>query len=111
MITEFQYDVFLSYNKADKPRVRRLAQRLWTTGLRVCFGEWIIPPGDDIYRAIERRLEAPRTLVVCLSPAALGPDWVALKRSAVLFRGTGNAGRRFIRQASRPTVTQKQPHG
>jgi hypothetical protein len=28
MSTEFQYDVFLSHNAADKPRVRRLAERL-----------------------------------------------------------------------------------
>ena len=28
MNTEFQYDVFLSHNQADKPRVRRLAERL-----------------------------------------------------------------------------------
>ncbi len=28
MPSEFQYDVFLSHNSADKPRVRRLAERL-----------------------------------------------------------------------------------
>jgi hypothetical protein len=26
MTTDFQYDVFLSHNQADKPRVRRLAK-------------------------------------------------------------------------------------
>jgi len=38
MSTEFQYDVFLSHNQADKPRVRRLA-----AGLRVWFDEWEVP--------------------------------------------------------------------
>ena len=94
--TEFQYDVFLSHNQADKPRVRRLAERLRAAGLRVWFDEWIIQPGDDIYLAIERGLEAARTLVLCLSPAALGSDWVGLERSTVLFRDPANAGRRFI---------------
>jgi hypothetical protein len=28
MSTEFQFDVFLSHNQPDKPRVRRLAERL-----------------------------------------------------------------------------------
>jgi len=28
MSTEFQYDVFLSHNSVDKPRVQRLAERL-----------------------------------------------------------------------------------
>ena len=44
----FEYDVFLSHNSADKPKVRRLAQRLRKAGLTVWFDEWIIQPGDDI---------------------------------------------------------------
>ena len=32
---DFNYDVFLSHNSADKPRVRRLAERLHEAGLRV----------------------------------------------------------------------------
>jgi hypothetical protein len=92
----FQYDVFLSHNAKDKPRVRRLAERLREAGLRVWFDEWVIKPGDDIYLAVERGLEAARSLVLCLSPAAFGSDWVALERSTVLFRDPSNAGRRFI---------------
>ena len=74
MSTEFQYDVFLSHNQADKPRVRRLAERLRAAGLRVWFDEWVIQPGDDIYLAIERWLEASRVQMLCLSPALLGSD-------------------------------------
>jgi GTPase SAR1 family protein len=96
MNKEFQHDVFLSHNQADKLRVRQLAERLRAAGLRVWFDEWVIQPGDDIYLAIERGLEASRTLLLCLSPAALGSDWVALERSTVLFRDPANAGRRFI---------------
>lgn len=62
MCAEFQYDVFLSHNSADKPRVRRLAKRLRTAVLRVWFDEWIIQPRDDTYLAIERGLETSRTL-------------------------------------------------
>ena len=51
------------------------------------FDEWVIQPGDDIYLAIERGLEAARTLVLCLSPAALGSDWVGLERCTI---GWGN---------------------
>ena len=39
--TDFQYDVFLSHNQADKPRVRRLAERLRAANLRVWFPECI----------------------------------------------------------------------
>ena len=96
MADRFTYDVFLSHNSKDKPRVRKLAEELRAAGLRVWFDEWVIKPGDDIYLAIERGLEAARAQVLCLSPAALGSDWVALERSTVLFRDPTNAGRRFI---------------
>jgi WD40 repeat protein/DNA-directed RNA polymerase subunit RPC12/RpoP len=92
----FSFDVFLSHNSKDKGRVRRLAERLRGAGVRVFFDEWVVRPGDDIYLTIERGLEAARTLVLCLSPAALGSDWVGLERSTVLFRDPGNAARRFI---------------
>ena len=113
MRNEFQHEVFLSHNQADKPRVRPLAERLRAAGLRVWFDEWVIQPGDDIYLAIERGLEASRTLVLCLSPAALGSDWVGLEHNTALFRDPTNAGRRFIpilladcKHSSRARVTR-----
>lgn len=96
MPDRFAYDVFLSHNSKDKPRVRALAERLRGAGLRVWYDEWVLRPGDDIYLSIERGLEAARVQVLCLSPAALGSDWVTLERSTVLFRDPANAGRRFI---------------
>src|SRR6185295_14455726 len=96
MPDKFSYDVFLSHNSQDKPRVRRLAERLRDAGLRVWFDEWTLKPGDDIYLAIERGLEASRVQMLCLSPAALSSDWVALERSTVLFRDPSNIGRHFI---------------
>ena len=44
--------------------------------------------------AIERGLEAARTVVLCLLPAALRSDWVGLERSTVLFRDPANARHR-----------------
>ena len=96
MTRQFEYDVFLSHNAADKPSVRRLAQRLRKAGLAVWFDEWIIQPGDDIYLFIERGLEASRTLVLCMSPAAFGSKWVSLERSTALFRDPTNQDRRFV---------------
>jgi WD40 repeat protein/GTPase SAR1 family protein len=96
MADSFTYDVFLSHNSQDKPQVRELAERLKKAGLRVWFDDWAIKPGDDIYLAIEHGLEAARVQVLCLSPAALGSEWVKLERSTVLFRDPTNAGRRFV---------------
>jgi SAM-dependent methyltransferase len=93
---EFSHDVFLSHQSSDKLRVRALAERLQASGVRVWFDEWAITPGDNIFLAIEKGLQQSRTLVLCLSPAALGSDWVGLERSTTLFRDPSNAGRRFI---------------
>ena len=70
----FRHDVFLSYASNDKARVRRLAERLRGAGLQVWFDDWVIRPGDDVYLTIEHGLGAARTLVLFLSPAALGSD-------------------------------------
>ena len=95
-MSDFTYDIFLSYNAADRPEVRRLAERLWDAGFRVWFDEWVIKPGDNIYHAIERGLDQSRVQVLCLSPAALSSGWIALEHNTVLFRDPSNKERRFI---------------
>src|SRR5215218_3691233 len=96
MADRFTYDVFLSHNSRDKPRVRKLAEELRAAGLRVWFDEWVIKPGDDIYLAVERGLQAARIQLLCMSRAALDSNWVSLERSTVLFRDPSNVDRRFI---------------
>jgi hypothetical protein len=53
MPPSFAYDVFLSHNSNDKPRVRSLAEKLRAAGLRLWFDEWVIRLGDGIYQSIE----------------------------------------------------------
>jgi WD40 repeat protein len=96
MPTEFTYDVFLSHNSKDKPKVRRLAERLKAAGVRVWFDEWVIQAGDIIALKVDDGLEQSRVLLLCISPAALASGWVALERSTAVHRDPSNAGRRFI---------------
>ncbi len=79
---EYTWDVFLSHNSADKPRVARLAQALVTRGVRVWFDTTSIKGSSSIPLAIEEGLEGSRTLVLCLSPAFLSSEWTALERAA-----------------------------
>ena len=52
MPAEFPCDVFHSHHHADKPRLRRLAERLKAAGvpmepgLRLWWDEWVIPKSD-----------------------------------------------------------------
>ena len=96
MPAPFQYDVFLSHNQADKPRVRRLAERLKAAAVRVWVDEWVIQAGDVIALKVDEGLEQSRVLLLCISPAALASGWVALERSTAVHRDPANAGRRFI---------------
>jgi WD40 repeat protein len=96
MSDHFQFDVFLSHNHADKPRVRKLAERLKAAGVRVWLDEWAIKPGDVIAMKVDEGLERSRVLLLCISPAALASGWVALERCTAVHRDPANAGRRFI---------------
>jgi len=96
MSDTFKYDIFLSHNSKDKPLVRKLAERLKQSGLRLWFDEWIIKPGDDIFLQIEQGLQGSRTLILCMTPSAFESDWVGLERNTVLFRDPSNKNRRFI---------------
>ena len=96
MSAKFPFDVFLSHNSQDKPRVRRLAERLKSAGLRVWFDEWNIRPGEIIALKVDEGLEQSRVLLLCVSANALASGWVALERSTAIHRDPSNEGRRFI---------------
>lgn len=92
----FPFDVFLSHNEKDKPRVQPLAERLKAAGVRVWLDEWVIKAGDIIALKVDEGLKQSRVLLLCISPAALASGWVALERSTAVHRDPANAGRRFI---------------
>lgn len=96
MPQSFTYDVFLSHSSADKPIVKKLAERLRGDGLRVWLDEWEIHPGDLFGLKVERGLEESRALVLVMSANAFASDWVTLERQTALFRDPTNAQRRFI---------------
>lgn len=93
---DFEFDVFLSHNSQDKPRVRQLAEQLKGAGLRVWFDEWSVRPGEVIALKVDDGLERSRVLLLCVSDAALKSGWVALERSTAVHRDPSNAERRFI---------------
>ena len=102
MAATFPYDVFLSHNHQDKPRVRRLAERLKQAGLqteagpRLWFDEWNVRSGDIIALKVDEGLEQSRVLLLCISPNALASGWVALERSTAIHRDPATEGCRFI---------------
>ena len=112
MSADFQYDVFLSHNQADKPRVRRLAERLkaagvpMEAGLRLWWDEWVIRAGDILALKVAEGLEQSRVLRRCLSPTALAAGWVALERSTAGHRDPASSSR-----SCRATVNSRTRSG
>jgi hypothetical protein len=96
MSDSFEWDVFLSHSNADKPRVKRLADRIAKAGFRVWFDGNSIAAGDDIVAAIERGLERTRVLVLCMTTSAFQSDWVQTERNSRLFLDPANRERRFL---------------
>ena len=86
MADDFAFDVFLSHSSRDKEIVRPLAERLRKDGLRVCFDEWELRPGDSIPSKIQAGLEQSRVLVLCISANAFGSDWTQLESGTFRFR-------------------------
>jgi len=71
-----QFDVFLSHNKNDKPRVEALARALSDRhGLRVWLDTWEMLPGT-IEQQCEQGIRQSRFTVVAASRAALESKWV-----------------------------------
>jgi hypothetical protein len=96
MSAKFRFDVFLSHNAKDKPRVRKLAERLKSAGLRVWYDDWTVRSGDIIALKVDEGLEQSRVLLLCVSQNALESGWVALERSTAVHRDPANDDRRFI---------------
>ena len=67
------YDVFLSYNKADKPAVDEIARQLVKAGIQPWLDKWNLVPGEPWQEAIEEALEACQTVAVFLGPCGVGP--------------------------------------
>lgn len=53
----FDWDVFLSHSRVDKPRVARPAARLTAAGFRVWFDRPSIDSCEDLVTVIEQGLE------------------------------------------------------
>lgn len=71
---QYDYDVFLSYNRADTQSVKQIATRLASEGHVYPFlDEWCLIPGDPWQEAIEEALDRSATCVVFLGQVGIGP--------------------------------------
>ena len=72
LIDEKKYDVFLSYNSLDHVLVERVANALKERGCSSFVDRWYLTPGQDWVVALERALQASRSVAVFLGDREMG---------------------------------------
>jgi hypothetical protein len=79
-------DVFISYASEDRERAYRLAIALEACGWSVWWDRKIIT-GETFDQAIERELDAAKSVVVLWSKDSIGSEWVKNEASRAVERG------------------------
>jgi hypothetical protein len=68
-----EFDVFLCHNWADKPSVRRIADRLEEQGILPWLDERELPPGQPWQQLLEKQIARIRSAAVFVGAAGVGP--------------------------------------
>jgi TIR domain len=58
------FDVFLCYNRADRPTVLQVAKAIRDAGLEVWLDDWVVAPGEPWQLALEAAIESLPAAVV-----------------------------------------------
>jgi hypothetical protein len=75
------YDVFISYNRADRDRVRLLKEEIRRLGISVWMDEEI-EPGMEFQREIEQALHSSGCVLVAWTKGSVASDWVRAEATA-----------------------------
>ncbi len=76
-VTEFKFDVFLSYSSTDRPQAATLAEKLELAGLKLFFAERTLEAGTPFTEEIRKALHDSRETWLLASPASIASTWVA----------------------------------
>jgi small GTP-binding protein len=67
------FDVFLCHNTADKPRVRKFAERMQERGILPWLDEWELRPGITWLKALESDIGKVKAAAVFVGKDGIGP--------------------------------------
>jgi hypothetical protein len=96
-ISQFRYDVFISYSHRDQDWVRGdLLKKLEAGGLQVCIDFRDFEVGAPSVKEMVRAVEASRKTLLVLTPAYLESDWTEFESSLVQTLDPANKRRRLI---------------
>ncbi len=94
--SSFRYDVFLSYNHAQKDWTRALAEDLEENGIKAWLDEWCLRSGTVSSLGMEQGIEESCHVVLILSPEFLLSEWTNFETQMALVLSPANHGRKII---------------
>jgi tetratricopeptide (TPR) repeat protein len=95
--TDYEYDLFISYNRVDESWAGKLATRLEQEGgFKVFFAPWDILPGESIDARLEHSLAKSRKVGLIMSPESVASEWVNEERYTTHNIDTARKERRLI---------------
>jgi tetratricopeptide (TPR) repeat protein len=96
-MSEYQYDVFISYTSADKEWVRKtFVPALEKAALKCCEYYRDFDLGAPIVKEMERAILQSRKTILVLSPAYLKSDWAAFENLMLQTLDAANQERRLL---------------
>jgi hypothetical protein len=99
----YEWDVFVSHNRQQKPWVRELVLQWRSLGIRVFFDEDNILPGENIVRGIEQGLTRSRHVVLIITPTSMSSKWVAMEVATTIYTDIDANERKLIPVLLEPT--------
>ena len=91
-----KYDVFVSYNKAQKAWVRRLIAKLRAAGIKPFFDEEVGLVGASLTRAIAEGIIQSRCSIIILTPESIESKWVGYEIQRALYKDIDSTSRFVI---------------
>jgi len=90
-----RFEVFLSYNSADRTDVSSLASYLRDLGISVWFDQWMLIPGTAWQKALHEGISSSQTVAVCVGHSGVGP-WENAEMMLALDRALKDSDYRVI---------------
>jgi RNA-directed DNA polymerase len=107
MVREF--DVFLSHASEDKPKIRRLKDRLQEIGVRVFFDETSIQWGDSITEKINQGLLRSEYFIPFLTQTFAEKGWTNKELNAAIAMNISRKGRVLPIMDSQFSIDENYP--
>jgi hypothetical protein len=95
--TDFVYDVFISYSRADLPWIQaELLTRLEAAGLKTCLDFRDFEPGTPRPTQVQQAVENSRKMLLILTPDYLKSEWDEFANLMAQTRDPASHERRLI---------------